>query len=114
MRFLTRPHEQEAVMVNDERRPDRQGDVPSDTEHLAGETAASEPLTDRPRVQPGEAESRKASGSKDEEEREGTHHHGDGHEHGNPPHTSGKRISSPAFGSVISGGALADPGPPKN
>ena len=101
-------------MTSDERRPIKQGDLPSDIERLEGDTAASDPLTDRPRVQPGEAESRKASGSKDEDEHEGTHHHADGHDHGNPPHTSGKKISSPAFGSGISGGALADPGPPKN
>lgn len=83
-------------MANDERRTDKQGDAPSDTERLVGDTAASEPLTDQDRVQPGDAESRKE------------------HEHGNPPHTSTKKITSPAFGSAVSGGALADPGPPKN
>ena len=100
-------------MANEERKPERQGDVASDTERLPGDTPASDPLTAQPRVQPGEAESRKASGTAEEAE-EGTHFHGDGHDHGNPPHTSGKKISSPAFGSAVSGGALADPGPPKN
>ena len=83
-------------MDHDKHEGEHQGDVPSDTEALAGDTAASDKLTDRKRVQPGEAASRTDSGS------------------GNPPHTSGKKISSPAFGSAVSGGALADPGPPKN
>ena len=82
-------------MDRDEKKIDRQGDVPSDTEELMGDTAASDKLTDRKRVQPGDAESRT----------EPT---------GNPPHTSTKKVSSPAFGSGVSGGALADPGPPKN
>lgn len=99
-------------MANDERRPIKQGDLPSDIERLEGDTAASDPLTDRSRVQPGDAESRKAH-ARDEKDK-GEHAHRDEHEHGNPPHTSGKKISSPAFGSGISGGALADPGPPKN
>jgi hypothetical protein len=85
----------EVIMKDDKRSPEHQGDVPSDTEELMGDTAASDKLTDRTRVQPGETESRSAA-------------------QGNPPHTSGKRVSSPAFGSGISGGALADPGPPKD
>ena len=72
-----------------------QGDVPSDTEELMGDTAASDRLTDRTRVQPGDAESRNE-------------------QQGNPPHTTSKNVSSPAFGSAVSGGALADPGPPKD
>jgi hypothetical protein len=47
-------------MPNDQRRePEQhQGDMPSDRESLAGETAASEPLTRRPGVQPGERDAR--------------------------------------------------------
>ena len=82
-------------MSDDKHTTDRQGDVPSDTEELMGDTAASDKLTDRKRVQPAETESRT----------EPT---------GNPQHTSGKKVSSPAFGSAVSGGALADPGPPKS
>ena len=37
------------------------GRTPSDTEALVGETAASEPLTARPRVQPAESASRPAT-----------------------------------------------------
>ena len=81
--------------MTDDKHTDRQGDVPSDTEELMGDTAASDKLTDRKRVQPAETESRT----------EPT---------GDPPHTSSKKVSSPAFGSAVSGGALADPGPPKS
>ena len=42
---------------------DRQGSTPSDGEDLMGDTAASEPLTDRKSVQPGEAASREENGA---------------------------------------------------
>jgi hypothetical protein len=84
-------------MNDDKHNIPKQGDVPSDTEELMGDTAASERLTDRQRVQPGDAESRI------DQDREGNHQH-----------TTTKKVSSPAFGSAVSGGALADPGPPKN
>ena len=76
---------------------DRQGDAPSDREDLVGDTAASEPLTTKPRVQPSEADERNNQdrGS-------------------NPPHTTSGKITSPAFGSGVSGGALADPGPERS
>lgn len=47
-------------MPSDERkdRNQHQGDVPSDREALVGETAASEPLTARPVVQPPERATR--------------------------------------------------------
>ena len=50
-------------MERDEQRRDGQeeGDRPSDTERLVGETPASEALTSAPRVQPPERESRGAS-----------------------------------------------------
>ena len=80
--------------MTDHKHTDRQGDVPSDTEELMGDTAASDKLTDRKRVQPAETESRT----------EPT---------GNPQHASGKNASSPAVGSSASGGALADSGPSK-
>ena len=82
-------------MSDDRNTTDRQGDAPSDTEELMGDTAASDKLTDRTRVQPGEAESRNDAAA-------------------NPQHTTTKKVSSPAFGSAVSGGALADPGPPKS
>ena len=82
-------------MDDENRRIGKQGDAPSDTEELMGDTAASDKLTTRARVQPAEAESRTDQA-------------------GNPPHTSGKKVSSPAFGSAVSGGALADPAPPKD
>ena len=82
-------------MNDDKHTTDRQGDSPSDTEELMGDTAASDKLTDRKRVQPGDAESRNDAA-------------------GNPQHTTSRKVSSPAFGSSVSGGALADPGPPKN
>ncbi len=82
-------------MNDDKHRTEKQGDIPSDTEELMGDTAASDKLTDHKRVQPPETESR-------------------GEPTGNPPHTTSKKISSPAFGSAVSGGALADPGPPKS
>jgi hypothetical protein len=84
-------------MERDESKTDRQGDLPSDKEGLVGDTAASEPLTSKPRVQPSEAEER------DNQDREW-----------NPPHTTTGNITSPAFGSGVSGGALADPGPPRD
>ena len=74
---------------------DRQGDAPSDTEGLVGETAASEPLTTTPRVQPSEADER------DNQDR-------------GAQHTNSGKVSSPSFGSAVSGGALADPGPERN
>ena len=74
---------------------DRQGDAPSDTEGLVGETAASEPLTTKPRVQPSEAEER------DNQDR-------------GAQHTNSGKVSSPSFGSAVSGGALADPGPERS
>jgi len=84
-------------MERDEGRTERQGDAPSDTEGLVGDTAASDPLTTKKRVQPSEADER------DNQDRGS-----------NPPHTKSGNISSPAFGSGISGGALADPGPPRD
>ena len=47
-------------MERDEDRADEQGngERPSDTERLVGDTPASEPLTTAPRVQPPERESR--------------------------------------------------------
>ena len=81
--------------MTDDKHTERQGDVPSDTEELMGDTAASDKLTDRKRVQPAETESRTEPA-------------------GNPSHTSGKKVSSPAFGSAVSGDALADPGPQKS
>lgn len=84
-------------MERDKGSTERQGDAPSDTEELVGDTAASEPLTTKKGVQPSEADERNNQdrGS-------------------NPPHTKSGNISSPAFGSGISGGALADPGPPRD
>lgn len=84
-------------MDHDKKPTDHQGDEPSDREELMGDTATSEPLTKDKRVQPSEAEERNNQdrGS-------------------NPPHTTTGKISSPAFGSGISGGALADPGPPRD
>ena len=84
-------------MKHDRKPEDRQGERPSDTEWLAGETAASEPLTDDERVQPSESESR--------EERE---------RHPNPPHTTTGKITSPKFGSATSGGGELDIGYEKN
>ncbi|HEU4631774.1 MAG TPA: hypothetical protein VFS08_18640 [Gemmatimonadaceae bacterium] len=43
---------------DDRTESDRQGRRPSDTQQLAGDTPASEPLTSAPRVQPGETEER--------------------------------------------------------
>ena len=71
--------------------------MPSDREELVGETAASEPLTTKPRVQPSEAEERNNQDGRS-----------------NPPHTTTGKVTSPAFGGGISGGALADPGPPRD
>ena len=42
---------------------DRQGSAPSDSEDLMGDTAASEPLTEKKRVQPSEAASREENGA---------------------------------------------------
>jgi len=84
-------------MKNDERKPDRQGDVASDTEELVGGTASSDKLTDRKRVQPSDADALE-----------------DRDKASNPPHMTTGKVTSPAFGSGISGGALADPGPPKD
>jgi len=83
--------------MRDDEKIDKQGEAPSDTESLVGDTAASDKLTDRKRVQPSETESRE---------------HADGG--GNPSKTTTGRITSPAFGSGISGGALDDPGPPRD
>ena len=44
-----------------ERDVERAGDVPSDGEALVGDTAASDPRSDRQSVQPSEASSREAS-----------------------------------------------------
>ena len=74
---------------------DRQGDAPSDTEGLVGETAASEPLTTKTRVQPSEADERN-------------------NQDRGAQHTSSGKISSPTHGSAVSGGALADPGPERS
>ena len=74
---------------------DRQGDEPSDTEGLVGDTAASEPLTTKPRVQPSEADERN-------------------NQDRGAQHTNSGKISSPSFGSSVSGGALADPGPERS
>ncbi len=84
-------------MNNDDKQADRQGDAPSDTEELVGGTASSEKLTDRKRVQPSDADAL-------EDRDKAT----------NPPHMTTGKVTSPAFGSGISGGALADPGPPKD
>lgn len=84
-------------MDRDENRTEKQGDAPSDTEPLVGDTAASDRLTDRKRVQPSEAEAREHAVEK-----------------GNPPTTTTGKVTSPAFGSAVSGGALADPGPPRD
>ena len=45
-------------MDRDRKSTEHQGDAPSDTEGLAGDTAASDPLTTTKRVQPSEAEER--------------------------------------------------------
>ena len=82
-------------MDHDRKSPERQGDAPSDTEGLVGETAASEPLTTKPRVQPSEAEERD-------------------NQDGGAQHTTTGKVSSPSFGSAVSGGALADPGPERS
>ena len=84
-------------MNRDEGRPEHQGDAPSDTEALVGETAASDKLTDRTRVQPSDAEAREKTD-----------------EQPNPPTTTTGKITSPAFGSAVSGGALSDPAPPRS
>ena len=42
---------------------ERQGSSPSDAEELIGDTAASDPLTERKGVQPAEAASREESGA---------------------------------------------------
>jgi hypothetical protein len=84
-------------MTHDPRKPEHQGDVPSDTESLVGETAASDELTDRTRVQPSDAEARKQTDMQT-----------------NPPTTTTGKVTSPAFGSAVSGGALADPGPERS
>ena len=76
---------------------EHQGDMPSDNEGLVGDTAASDPLTTTKRVQPSEADER------NNQDRQG-----------NPQHTTSGKVSSPAFGSAVSGGALADPGPPRS
>ena len=82
-------------MEHDKKATERQGEVPSDTEGLVGETAASEPLTTKPRVQPSEAEERN-------------------NQDRGAQHTSSGKVSSPSFGSAVSGGALADPGPERS
>jgi len=84
-------------MDRDKKKTEHQGDAPSDSEGLVGDTAASDPLTTTKRVQPSEADERNNQdrGS-------------------NPPHTTSGKVSSPAFGSGVSGGALADPGPPRD
>ena len=74
-------------MTRDESRDQKQGDQPSDTEELVGDTAASQKLTDRERVQPGDAESR-----------------GEGDTAGEPPRTTTGKVTSPKFGSATSGG----------
>jgi hypothetical protein len=81
-------------MERDEREEQRQGELPSDTEELVGDTAASKKLTDRERVQPGDAESR---GGVDESD---------------APHTTRGKITSPKFGSATSGGGEFE-GPPR-
>lgn len=48
-------------MADERELQERQGTRPSDTEALAGDTAASRPLTDAPRVQPSEIASREAA-----------------------------------------------------
>ena len=83
-------------MDKHERSTEHSGDVPSDTEGLAGDTAASDPLTTTKRVQPSEAE-----------ERNNQEHHG-------AQNTTSGKVTSPSFGSAVSGGALADPGPPRD
>jgi hypothetical protein len=74
-------------MTRDESRDQKQGDQPSDTEALVGDTAASEKLTDRERVQPGDAESRE-----------------DLDESAEPPRTTRGKFTAPKFGSATSGG----------
>jgi len=93
-------------MDRDETRKDKQGDAPSDTEALVGDTAASDKLTDRTRVQPSEVDAR------EHDDKDSKRQHADGKS--NPPSTTTGKVTSPAFGSGISGGALADPGPPRD
>ena len=83
-------------MTRDESRDQKQGDQPSDTEELVGDTAASRKLTDRERVQPGDAESR-----------------GDRNEPAEPPRTTRGNITSPKFGSATSGGGEFEGPPPR-
>ena len=82
-------------MHDDKHSTERQGDAPSDTEGLVGETAASEPLTTKQRVQPSEADERN-------------------NQDRGAQHTNSGNVSSPSFGSAVSGGALADPGPERS
>ena len=84
-------------MDRDRDRDEQQGDRPSDTERLVGDTAASDRLTDRDRAEPAEEET-----------------HDEGEDRPNPPRTTTGRITAPKFGSAGSGGAELDPGYEKN